>query len=149
MNRVVEYVSLFLWSVYLIIAIYREVKSENLNLKTFWKKPFHFIRIDSLLFLVIYLIYNNFARVEVLPYVYLVMIIASIVYLLYDLFDNYKMTKVKKAEFIYFFLGLLLIILIFTYLIIGDDSINLLIITLVINLLIPLFISFVKLIKKH
>lgn len=149
MNKVVEYISLALWGTYLIFATYREIKSVNGSIKLILKKPFHFIRIDSLLFLIIYLVYNNFARIEVLPYLYLIIVLTSVVYLMYDLTDNYKFKKLKKWEYLVFIPVVIVLILVLSYLYFSEKMLRVATITLIINLFIPAYVSLVKFLKNH
>lgn len=149
MIRVVEYLSLFLWIIYFFLAIYREVRSNKENIKEVLKKPFYFFRIDNIFFLIVYLFYNNFARFEVIPYLYLVIVITNIVYLSYDLVDNYKFSKIKKQEYLSFFLGFLVVLILGAYLFVSNNTLFVSKITLWINIFIPIFVSLVKFLKKH
>lgn len=150
MIEIVKYLSLSLWIVYFFLAIYREIKrNKDKSIKLILQKPFHFIRIDSLFFLVVYLYYNKIARDEVLPYLYLIIVITNIVYLLYDLFDNYKFEKISKKDFWYYFLGFVVVALTIGYLFICKNAIRVSTITLIINLLIPCFISVISFFKKN
>lgn len=150
MIKVVEILSLSLWSIYFLLGIYREIRrNREATFKELIKHPFHFIRVDSLFFLIIYLLYNYIARDEVLPYLYLVIIITNIVYLLYDLVDNYKFNKIRKEEYIYFIVGVLVIISLFIYLYLCKNSLRVASISLFFNLLIPSLVSLIKLTKKN
>ncbi len=150
MIEIVKYISLILWVGYFFLGIYREIKrNKNKNIKEILQKPFHFIRIDSLFFLIVYLYYNKIARDEVLPYLYLIIVITNIVYLLYDLFDNYKFERINKNDLLYYFLGIIIVVLLTIYLFICDNAIRVSTITLVINILIPCFISVVSFFKKN
>ncbi len=147
MNKVVMYIGLIIWGVYLFLAIYREIK-KNRKMQDILKKPFQIFRIDSIFFLVIYLIYKNIIRGEILTYLYLAIIITNLVYLIYDLVDNYSMTKIKKNEMLYYFGGLIGIAILFIYLMITKNMIKVSIITLIINLFIPIYVIILNK-KRH
>lgn len=150
MNVIIGKISLFLWAIYFLCAIYREVKrNRNTSVKNVLKKPFHFIRIDSLFFLSIYLLYNYIARDEVLLYLYSIIIITNIVYLFYDLSDNYKYDGIAKNERIYYFVGIGLIVLLIGYLLICKNIFRVASISLALNLFIPMIISIVRLVKNN
>lgn len=148
--KIVEYISLFLWVVYFGLATYREIRRiRNTSFKELWQKPFHFFRLDSLFFLIVYLLYNYIARDEVLPYLYLVIIIANIVYLLYDLVDNYHFQKIAKEEYYYFVLVGIIIVLTFIYLNICGNVLRIATLTLLLNFLLPSILSIGKKMKKN
>lgn len=150
MNNVVEYFSLTIWIIYFFLALYREVRrNKDSDIKMILKHPFHFIRIDSVFFLGIYLTYNNFARDEVLFYLYGVIVITSLVYLLYDLVDNYGFNKINKKDYKYYLGGCGIVIVLAMFWLITKRSILTSTLTLVINLLIPSYVSFINWIKKN
>ncbi len=149
MSKIVEYINLLLWIIFLFLDILKEINNEKIDFKMIIKEPFNFVRIDCLFFLSIFLIYHNFARSEVLPFLYLIIIITNIVYLVYDLKDNYKISNISPKEYIYFIVGIILIISIILYQNISDNYLKTLIITLIINCFMPIIVSLVKLNKKH
>lgn len=149
MNKVVENLALALWGIYCFFAVYREIKNDNDSVKNILKHPFHFIRIDNIFFLLVFLVYNNFARVEILPYLYLILTITNIVYLFYDLVDNYKFTKIKKNEYLFYVGVIATLFICFYYLNNFDNIIKIAIVTLLINLFIPAYVSLLKHIKNH
>ena len=154
MIKVVEYIGIILWIIYLFLLINRELCRKNkyideYNKKLIVKHPFHLFRIDSIFFLVVYLIYNNFADVNVISYIYIGIIITNIVYVIYDISDNYKVEKnVLKKEFINYFIGFLFVIFLLLFMIFSKNVINVYLITLIINILIPISIWGLKLLLK-
>lgn len=154
MIEVIEYCGLILWLIYLILLanreISRKIKYENEYTKELIiKKPFHLIRIDSLFFLIVYLIYNNFADNRVLPYLYLIIVLTNIVYVLYDISDNYKEIKISlQKEYIYYLGVIVLLVIAGLYLFIIRNLFNTCTLTLVLNLFVPIYIWLVKILKK-
>lgn len=154
MIEVIEYCGLILWLIYLILLanreISRKIKYENEYTKELIiKKPFHLIRIDSLFFLIVYLIYNNFADNRVLPYLYLIIVLTNIVYVLYDISDNYKEIKISlQKEYIYYLGVIVLLVIAGLYLFITRNLFNTCTLTLVLNLFVPVYIWLVKILKK-
>lgn len=154
MIKVVEYIGIILWIIYLFLLINRELCRKNkyideYNKKLIIKHPFHLFRIDSIFFLIVYLIYNNFADVNVISYIYIGIIITNIVYVIYDISDNYKVEKnVLKKEFINYFIGFLFVIFLLLFMIFSKNVINVYLITLIINILIPISIWGLKLLLK-
>lgn len=154
MIKVVEYIGIILWIIYLFLLINRELCRKNkyideYNKKLIIKHPFHLFRIDSIFFLVVYLIYNNFADVNVISYIYIGIIITNIVYVIYDISDNYKVEKnVLKKEFINYFIGFLFVIFLLLFMIFSKNVVNVYLITLIINILIPICIWGLKLLLK-
>ena len=154
MIKVVEYLGIILWIIYLFLLINRELCRKNkyideYNKKLIVKHPFHLFRIDSIFFLVVYLIYNNFADVNVISYIYIGIIITNIVYVIYDISDNYKVEKnVLKKEFINYFMGFLFVIFLLLFMIFSKNVVNVYLITLIINILIPICIWGLKLLLK-
>lgn len=154
MIKVVEYIGIILWIIYLFLLINRELCRKNkyideYNKKLIVKHPFHLFRIDSIFFLVVYLIYNNFADVNVISYIYIGIIITNIVYVIYDISDNYKVEKnVLKKEFINYFMGFLFVIFLLLFMIFSKNVVNVYLITLIINILIPICIWGLKLLLK-
>ena len=74
---VIEYCGLILWIVYIFLFVNREIGRKNKYASEYKKdliikKPFHIIRIDTLFFLIVYVVYSNFADNRVLPYLYLI-----------------------------------------------------------------------------
>lgn len=154
MIKVVEYIGIILWIIYLFLLINRELCRKNkyideYNKKLIVKHPFHLFRIDSIFFLVVYLIYNNFADVNVISYIYIGIIITNVVYVIYDISDNYKVEKnVLKKEFINYFMGSLFVIFLLLFMIFSKNVVNVYLITLIINILIPICIWGLKLLLK-
>ena len=146
MIEVIEYFSIILWAFYLYLVVKREILRKYI-LKDEYKKnmiinhPFHIIRIDSVFFLLVYIIYNDFADTRVMPYLYLIIIITNIVYVLYDLIDNYKNINIKaKEEYINYILYFSIIIVLIIYMLISKNIMKTYIYTLIINLLVPVII---------
>lgn len=154
MYEAVEYVGIFLWVIYLILFMNREIKRKNkyreeYNVKMIINEPFHLIRIDSVFFLLVYIFYSNLSDVRVLPYLYVIIMITNIVYVLYDISDNYKDNKFKiKNELINYFGVLILIVIALIYWLIKRDLDGLCVMTLVLNLLVPVYIWIVNMIKN-
>lgn len=143
MIEVIEYISLFIWMIFLFLSIYRETcRKKEINI-------FHLIRVDSVFFLALYIIYNDFARYEVLPYLYSVIIITSLVYLLYDIVDNYKFKKIAKKDYIYYIGGMVVVALVLIYYFIWGRITKVFIITLIVNLLIPGYVRLINRLKKN
>lgn len=154
MIKVVEYLGIILWVIYLFLLINRELCRKNkyideYNKKLIIKHPFHLFRIDSIFFLIVYLIYNNFADINVISYIYIVIIITNIVYVIYDISDNYKFEKnIIKKEFLNYIIGLLFAIFLLIFMIFNDNIVNVYLITLIINIMIPMCIWGLKLLLK-
>ena len=155
MYKTVEYIGLSLWVIYLILFMNREIKRKNkyqkeYNIKMIINKPFHLIRIDSVFFLIVYIIYSNLSDNRVLPYLYVIIMITNIVYVLYDISDNYKDIKNKfKKELINYFGIVLFIIIVIVYFLINKDLDNTCILTLVLNIFTPVYIWIVNMIKNE
>lgn len=154
MMEVIEYCGLFLWLVYLFLFVKREIGRKNKYNKEYTKelivrKPFHIIRIDSLFFLLVYLLYCNFADNRVLPYLYVIIVITNIVYVSYDISDNYKTDKKKnKSELIYYSGVIVLALIVFGYMFISKNLINTCTLSLALNLLVPVYVWLMKIILQ-
>lgn len=155
MYKTVEYIGLSLWVIYLILLMNREIKRKNkyqkeYNIKMIINKPFHLIRIDSVFFLIVYVIYSNLSDNRVLPYLYVIIMITNIVYVLYDISDNYKDIKNKlKKELINYFGIILFVIIVILYFLINKNLDNTCILTLVLNIFTPVYIWIVNMIKNE
>ncbi len=155
MYKTVEYIGLSLWVIYLILFMNREIKRKNkyqkeYNIKMIINKPFHLIRIDSVFFLIVYVIYSNLSDNRVLPYLYVIIMITNIVYVLYDISDNYKDIKNKlKKELINYFGIILFVIIVILYFLINKNLDNTCILTLVLNIFTPVYIWIVNMIKNE
>lgn len=150
MKNFVEYTSLILWGIYFLISIYREVRrNEDKDFKMILKKPFHFIRIDNLFFLGVFIFYNRIARDDVLPYLFLFIVITNIVYLMYDLVDNYGVLKWDSKNAFYFVAGVFVLFFLGIYYFWCKNGIRMATILLAINIFIPSFVSLIRLIKKN
>lgn len=155
MYKAVEYIGLSLWVIYLILFMNREIKRKNkyqkeYNIKMIINKPFHLIRIDSVFFLIVYVIYSNLSDNRVLPYLYVIIMITNIVYVLYDISDNYKDIKNKlKKELINYFGIILFVIIVIIYFLINKNLDNTCILTLVLNIFTPVYIWIVNMIKNE
>ena len=155
MYKTVEYIGLSLWVIYLILFMNREIKRKNkyqkeYNIKMIINKPFHLIRIDSVFFLIVYVIYSNLSDNRVLPYLYVIIMITNIVYVLYDISDNYKDIKNKlKKELINYFGIILFVIIVIIYFLINKNLDNTCILTLVLNIFTPVYIWIVNMIKNE
>lgn len=155
MYKAVEYIGLSLWVIYLILFMNREIKRKNkyqkeYNIKMIINKPFHLIRIDSVFFLIVYVIYSNLSDNRVLPYLYVIIMITNIVYVLYDISDNYKDIKNKlKKELINYFGIILFVIIVILYFLINKNLDNTCILTLVLNIFTPVYIWIVNMIKNE
>lgn len=138
MIKTIEYVSIMLWVIYYYMAIGREVKKKNkFTLKALVKNPFKFIHSASLIFLIVYLLYQNYIREEVIPFVYFIIILTNVVYLGYDIHDNYQ-RKLNKREFYRVLLSLLLVGIVCIYILINGNILVALVLTLIIDVFIPL-----------
>ena len=154
MTKIMEYCGLFLWIIYLYLFFNREIARKNKYVKEYnkeliIKRPFHIIRIDSLFFLMVYLIYNDFADNRVLPYLYLIIVLTNIVYVVYDIADNYKNYKIdSKKELIYYSGAIILVIIAFGYMFISKNLFNTCTLTLAVNLLVPIYVWLMNIILK-
>lgn len=155
MMEVIEYCGLILWIIYLILFVNREICRKNKYANEYTKqliikKPFHILRIDSLFFLIVYLIYSDFADNRVLPYLYIIIILTNIVYVLYDISDNYKQNKIDfRKEIVYYLGAIFLIMVAFIYMLISKNLFNTCTLTLALNLLVPIYIWLIKVLQKN
>ncbi len=136
MNNVISWISIGLWAIYGILLVYREIL-RNREMKN--NNIFHLIRFDSVLFLAIYLFYKYYADNIKFFYLYLAIIITNIVYILYDIMDNYE-RKDNKGSIIFYLIFLIGVIIIGTFYIFNKDYLLITIITLIINIFIPLYV---------
>ena len=154
MIEIIEYCGLILWVIYLFLFVNGEIARKNKYIKEYdksliIKKPLHIIRIDSLFFFLVYLIYNNFADNRVLPYLYLIIVLTNIVYVVYDLADNYKGQKVVlKNELIYYSGAIILVVVAFVYMMFSKDLFNTCTLTLGLNIIVPIYIWLIKILIK-
>ena len=154
MIEIIEYCGLILWVIYLFLFVNREIARKNKYIKEYdksliIKKPLHIIRIDSLFFFLVYLIYNNFADNRVLPYLYLIIVLTNIVYVVYDIEDNYKGKKVVlKNELIYYSGAIILVVVAFVYMMFSKDLFNTCTLTLGLNIIVPIYIWLIKILIK-
>lgn len=144
MKIVIETISFILWIIYILLLVYRETRRKDIK-----KNIFHYIRLDSLLFLIIYLIYDYIARNAVLPYLYLIIVITNLVYLFYDLMDNYKYSSILKEELIYYIVIIIIILCLVISILISHKFLRLVPITLIVNLLIPSIITLINWVKGY
>lgn len=155
MYKTIEYIGLSLWVLYLILFINREIARKNkfkkeYNIKMIINKPFHLFRIDSIFFLIVYIIYSNLSDNRILPYLYVIIMITNIVYVLYDISDNYKDIKIKFKKELVNYLGVVLfIIIVFIYFIISKNLDNSCILTLILDIFGPVYIWIVNMIKNE
>ena len=155
MYEIVEYIGIGLWIINLILFTKREISRKNkyiekYNIKMLINEPFHLFRIDSVFFLIVYIIYNNLADNRFLPYLYVLIMITNIVYVLYDIADNYKGVKNIFQKELINYLGIVLFALVvFIYWFITRNLDNTCILTLVLNLLVPVYIWVVNMIKNE
>ena len=155
MYEIVEYIGIGLWIINLILFTKREISRKNkyiekYNIKMLINEPFHLFRIDSVFFLIVYIIYNNLADTRFLPYLYVLIMITNIVYVLYDIADNYKGVKNIFQKELINYLGIVLFALVvFIYWFITKNLDNTCILTLVLNLLVPVYIWVVNMIKNE
>ena len=155
MYEIVEYIGIGLWIINLILFTKREISRKNkyiekYNIKMLINEPFHLFRIDSVFFLIVYIIYNNLADNRFLPYLYVLIMITNIVYVLYDIADNYKGVKnIFKKELINYLGIVLFALVVFIYWFITKNLDNTCILTLVLNLLVPVYIWVVNMIKNE
>ena len=154
MMEVIEYCGLILWIIYLFLLVNREIGRKNKFAKEYdkeliIKRPFHIIRIDSLFFLIVYLIYSNFADNRVLPYLYLIIVLTNIVYVVYDIADNYKKEKIDlRKDLVYYSGAIVLTLIVFGYMLISKNLINTCILSLVLNMFVPLYVWAMKIILQ-
>ena len=155
MMEVIEYSGLILWLIYLFLFTKREISRKNKYSKEYTKeliikKPFHIIRIDSLFFFIVYLVYTNFADNRVLPYLYLIIVITNIVYVSYDIADNLKSFKSKDGSDLKYYSGAIVLgVIAFIYMIISKDLFNTCTLTLGLNLLVPAYVWIIKIITSR
>ena len=155
MYEIIEYIGISLWIINLILFTKREISRKNkyiekYNIKMLINEPFHLFRIDSVFFLIVYIIYNNLADNRFLPYLYVLIMITNIVYVLYDIADNYKGVKnIFKKELINYLGIVLFALVVFIYWFITKNLDNTCILTLVLNLLVPVYIWVVNMIKNE
>ena len=155
MINFLEYGGIILWVCYLFLLIKREVCRKNkyikeYNKKLIFKHPFHIIRIDTLFFLVVFLIYQNFADNRVLPYLYLIIILTNIVYVIYDLSDNYNDVKKSfKDEWLNYFLGVIIVLFILIYGYICENLLQTCTLTLALNLIVPIYVWLIQILLKR
>lgn len=152
--EVIEYCGLILWVIYVFLFVNREIGRKNKYIGQYKndliiKKPFHVIRIDTLFFLIVYVVYANFADNRVLPYLYLIIIITNIVYCGYDIADNYKTKKNIKKEIPNYVATVGLIVVALGYLLISKDVFNTCTLTLGLNLLVPVYVWLITAFKKY
>ncbi len=154
MMEVIEYCGLILWIVYIFLFVNREIARKNKYAHEYTKeliikRPFHIIRIDTLFFLIVYLVYSNFADTRVLPYLYLIIVLTNIVYCAYDLIDNYKQSKPDiKKEIVNYACTIFLIVVAFGYMFISKNLNNACTLTLALNILVPIYVWLIKVLKK-
>lgn len=152
---VIEYCGLILWIVYIFLFVNREIGRKNKYASEYKKdliikKPFHIIRIDTLFFLIVYVVYSNFADNRVLPYLYLIIVITNIVYCAYDVADNYKTPKRDiKKELANYLCTVAVVIIAFGYMFFSKNLFNTCTLTLALNLVVPIYVWLIKVIKSN
>lgn len=151
--EVIEYCGLGLWIIYVFLFVNREIGRKNKYIKEYKKeliirKPFHVIRIDTLFFLLVYIVYADFADNRVLPYLYLIIVITNIVYCGYDIADNYKNKRNIKKELPNYIATFILIFIVLGYLLITENLFNTCMLTLGLNLLVPVYVWVIAAFKK-
>ena len=154
MYEVIEYIGISLWLIYLILFMNREILRKNkykneYNIKMLINKPFHLIRIDSIFFLLVYVYYSNLSDNRMLPYLYVIIMITNIVYVLYDISDNYKDKKNIFKQEIFNYAGILLfVVIVFMFWLFNKNLDNICILTLVLNLFVPVYVWIINMIKN-
>ncbi len=154
MYEVIEYIGISLWLIYLILFMNREILRKNkyqneYNIKMLINKPFHLIRIDSIFFLLVYVYYSNLSDNRMLPYLYVIIMITNIVYVLYDISDNYKDRKNIFKQEIFNYAGILLfVVIVFMFWLFNKNLDNICILTLVLNLFVPVYVWIINMIKN-
>lgn len=154
MYEVIEYIGISLWLIYLILFMNREILRKNkykneYNIKMLINKPFHLIRIDSIFFLLVYVYYSNLSDNRMLPYLYVIIMITNIVYVLYDISDNYKDRKNIFKQEIFNYVGILLfVVIVFMFWLFNKNLDNICILTLVLNLFVPVYVWIINMIKN-
>lgn len=154
MYEVIEYIGISLWLIYLILFMNREILRKNkykneYNIKMLINKPFHLIRIDSIFFLLVYVYYSNLSDNRMLPYLYVIIMITNIVYVLYDISDNYKDRKNIFKQEIFNYAGILLfVVIVFMFWLFNKNLDNICILTLVLNLFVPVYVWIINMIRN-
>ena len=154
MYEVIEYIGISLWLIYLILFMNREILRKNkykneYNIKMLINKPFHLIRIDSIFFLLVYVYYSNLSDNRMLPYLYVIIMITNIVYVLYDISDNYKDRKNIFKQEVFNYAGILLfVVIVFVFWLFNKNLDNICILTLVLNLFVPVYVWIINMIKN-
>ena len=154
MYEVIEYIGISLWLIYLILFMNREILRKNkykneYNIKMLINKPFHLIRIDSIFFLLVYVYYSNLSDNRMLPYLYVIIMITNIVYVLYDISDNYKDRKNIFKQEIFNYAGILLfVVIVFMFWLFNKNLDNICILTLVLNLFVPVYVWIIYMINN-
>lgn len=154
MYEVIEYIGISLWLIYLILFMNREILRKNkykneYNIKMLINKPFHLIRIDNIFFLLVYVYYSNLSDNRMLPYLYVIIMITNIVYVLYDISDNYKDRKNIFKQEIFNYAGILLfVVIVFMFWLFNKNLDNICILTLVLNLFVPVYVWIINMIKN-
>ena len=154
MIEALEYISIILWMVYLFLLINREICRKNKLAKEYnkaliLKHPFHIIRIDSLFFLIVFWIYQDFVDNRVLLYLYLIIVLTIIVYVIYDLADNYSNIKKSfKNEWPNYLCGIIIVAFVLSYGFVSDNLLNTCAITLALNLIVPIYVWLIKIFFK-
>ncbi|MBD8924203.1 hypothetical protein EGR52_12565, partial [bacterium] len=99
---------------------------------------------------VIFLVYNYILRKEIIPVLYLILIVFSIIYLLYDYFNIIDGFELNKRNVKYIGGTLLVIGLVFIYVLLKNDFLNTYLVTLIINaIFVPIYMLVKNNIKKN
>ena len=108
--EMISWLNIILWSFYILLYVYREINNKNVRVSKI-----------NILFLVIFLVYNYILRKEIIPVLYLILIIFSIIYLLYDYFNIIDGFELNKRNVKYIGGTLLVIGLVFIYVLLKND----------------------------
>ncbi len=137
--EMISWLNIILWSFYILLYVYREINNKNVKVSKI-----------NILFLVLFLVYNYILRKEIIPILYLILIIFSIIYLLYDYFNIIDGFEINKRNVKYIGGTLLVIGLVFIYVLLKNDFLNAYLVTLIINaIFIPIYILVKNNIKNN
>ena len=85
--EMISWLNIILWSFYILLYVYREINNKNVRVSKI-----------NILLLVIFLVYNYILRKEIIPVLYLILIVFSIIYLLYDYFNIIDGLELNKRN---------------------------------------------------
>ncbi len=155
MTNIIVKLGIIVWLIYYIFLVKREILRKNKNmekykLKYFKQDIFYLFRLDSIFFLLTFLVYKNFHNEAVTNYLYLVFMFTSLVFIFYELDEKYNLKSLKyQKEKVYylvsFIMGMIPVIIYFFKKDIGLFCLG----TLVIDFLVPIGIYLTKVILSR